>query len=149
MKKLPLIYGYAALLTSALLLGSCATSEQTGQLLGGVAGAAAGTQVGDGTGRTIATIGGAVIGAYIGGRVGSGMDNRDRQQSQNALENTETGQRTRWVNPDTGYSYDLVPTNTYQANQRPCRDYTMEAVIDGRNETINGTACRQADGSWQ
>lgn len=145
------------LMTSILLLSSatvlmngCATREQTGRVIGGAAGAAAGTQVGDGSGRTIATIGGAVLGAVVGGAIGGRMDDDDRQQTGLALENAETGRSTQWVNPDTGYRYEVMPTNTYQsAAGQPCRDYTMQALIDGRNETINGTACRRADGTWE
>jgi surface antigen len=53
------------------------------------------------------------------------------------------------VNPDTGGQFQMTPTQTYQAAQGPCRDYTLHAVIDGRTEQIHGTACRQPDGSWQ
>lgn len=139
------------LLSSATLtMNSCATREQTGQVLGGAAGAAAGSQIGGGSGRTIATIGGAILGAAVGGAIGSEMDDDDRQQTGLALENAETGRSTDWVNPDTGYRYDVTPTSTFQsASGQPCRNYTMQAVIDGRNETVNGTACRREDGTWE
>jgi surface antigen len=127
----------------------CSTSKDTGTLLGGAIGAAAGSQVGGGDGRTIATIGGAILGGLIGGEIGRRMDERDMQQTGYALENARSNESTRWVNPDTGYSYDMQPTNTYQTASGPCRDYTMMAVIEGRNERINGTACRQSDGSWR
>jgi surface antigen len=137
------------LVTGALVVSSCSTQEQTGRLLGGAAGAAVGSQVGSGTGRTVATVGGAILGAVIGGAIGSRMDDGDRRQTALALENTRTGQNAEWLNPDTGYRYQLQPTSTYQSASGPCRNYTMVALIDGRNETINGTACRQADGTWQ
>ncbi|MFO7552873.1 MAG: RT0821/Lpp0805 family surface protein [Haliea sp.] len=139
------------LLSSAMVvMNGCATREQTGQIVGGAAGAAAGTQVGGGSGKTIATIGGAILGALVGGEIGGRMDEKDRQQTALALENAETGSSARWVNPDTGDRYEVQPTRTYQsAAGQPCRDYTMQAVIDGRNETINGTACRRADGTWE
>lgn len=140
---------FLVLCVAAAATFGCATREQTGQMIGGAAGAAAGTQVGSGSGRTAATIGGALIGAFVGGQVGSRMDERDYQQTSMALENSRTGQRTEWINPDSGYQYSVQPTNTYQAASGPCRDYTMDAVIDGRNETVKGTACRQADGTWR
>lgn len=127
----------------------CATRQQTGQVIGGVAGAAAGTQVGGGSGRTAATIGGALLGAFVGGQIGNRMDERDYQQTSMALENSRTGQSTQWINPDSGNQYTIQPTNTYQSDSGPCRDYTMLAVIDGRNETVTGTACRQPDGTWR
>lgn len=137
------------LVAAAASAGGCATQEDTGRLLGGAVGAAAGTQVGDGTGRTIATIGGAILGAAIGGAIGNRMDDSDQQRTSQALEDSRSNESTRWVNPDTGYSYDMQPTSVYQSASGPCRDYTMRAVIDGRNETINGTACRQSDGTWR
>lgn len=150
MTAIKMVTSILVLSSAAALMNGCATREQTGQLLGGAAGAAAGTQVGGGSGRTIATIGGAILGAAVGGAIGGGMDDDDRQQTGLALENAETGRSTRWVNPDTGYRYDVMPTSTYQsAAGQPCRNYTMQAVIDGRNETINGTACRRADGTWE
>lgn len=133
-----------------VLMNGCATREQTGRVVGGVAGAAAGTQVGGGSGRTIATVGGAILGAVVGGAVGSRMDDEDRRQAGYALENSQTGGTTQWVNPDTGYRYEVQPTSTFQsASGQPCRNYTMDALIDGRNETITGTACRNADGTWE
>lgn len=137
------------LCVAATVTVGCATREQTVQVVGGAAGAAAGTQVGGGSGRTIATIGGALIGAFVGGQIGGRMDEEDHQRTSMALENSRTGENTEWLNPDSGNQYTIQPTNTYQAASGPCRDYTMQAVIDGRNETVQGTACRQADGTWQ
>jgi len=149
MKRVPILRNVLVLCVAATVTYGCATREQTGQVIGGVAGAAAGSQVGGGTGRTVATLGGAVLGAFIGGQLGSRMDDRDHQRTSYALENTATGENTQWVNPDNGYRYSIQPTSTYQAASGPCREYTMLAVIDGRDETINGTACRQSDGTWQ
>lgn len=150
MTSFKLMSGILLLSSASVVMNSCATREQTGQVLGGAAGAAAGSQVGGGSGRTIATIGGAILGAAVGGAIGGRMDDEDRQQTAYALENTETGSSNAWVNPDSGDRYEVVPTNTYQSSAgQPCRDYTMQAVIDGRNETINGTACRRADGTWE
>ncbi len=137
------------LCVAATVTVGCATREQTGQVAGGVAGAAAGTQIGGGSGRTIATIGGALIGALVGGEIGSRMDEADREQTSLALENVQTGQSAAWVNPDSGQQYSVQPTRTFQADSGPCRDFTLQAMIDGRNETVTGTACRQADGTWQ
>ena len=135
-------------ITLTLLVSACATREETGQVLGGVAGGVAGSQAGGGTGRTIATIGGALLGAAIGGRVGRSMDERDLEQTGMALENVQTGETSSWVNPDTCNRFVVEPTNTFQTTSGPCRDYKMEVIIDGSPETLNGTACRQSDGSW-
>jgi surface antigen len=37
--------------------------------------------------------------------------------------------------------------STYGGATGPCREYSVDAVIGGKNEKVNGTACRLADGS--
>lgn len=136
---------------SALTLAGCATgptNEQTGAVLGGVLGGLAGTQIGAGTGRTAAIIGGTIIGAAIGGAIGRSMDTTDRQRLFSTLESQPDNRTTAWRNPNTGYQYQATPVRTFQSTGRDCREYQMRAEIDGRWETINGTACRDAQGRW-
>jgi len=90
-----------------------------------------------------------MAGGAIGGSVGRSMDETDRINTAMALENVRTGVPSTWTNPDTGYEYVVTPTNTYESDAGPCREYTMDATIGGKTEQIYGTACRQADGSWQ
>jgi surface antigen len=142
-----------AFLSSILLLTSCASprgdNEAGGMIIGGILGGALGHEVGSGHGRTAATVLGAMIGTTIGGNVGRSMDIMDRIKVSHSLETVRTGVETRWRNPDTGYQYRVVPTRTYQRNDVPCREYTVNASIGGKTEQIYGTACRQADGSWK
>lgn len=142
------------LVATAFVATGCATdsgrrNEQSGAVIGGVIGGLLGSQVGDGDGRTAAIIAGTIIGASIGGAVGRNMDENDRARTAYSLEHARTGEPTEWQNPDTGYQYEMTPTKTYQSETGPCREFTVEAVIDGRNETVYGTACRQSDGSWR
>jgi surface antigen len=140
----------AIAVASLLVLSGCETTrEQQGQLIGAIAGGVLGNQVGGGSGRVAATIAGTMIGGFIGGNIGSQMDDGDRYRAGQALESTPTNQTSSWENPDTGTSYSVTPTKTYYADAAPCREYTTEAWIDGRQETIYGTACRQSDGTWQ
>jgi surface antigen len=125
------------------------TKEDTGRIVGGVLGGAAGSQIGHGTGRTVAIVAGTLVGVYIGGAVGKSMDDTDRLKAQQTLERNPTNQTSSWRNPDTGNEYAVTPTSTYYQNEQPCREYTSEATIDGRRETIKGTACRQPDGTWK
>ena len=94
-------------------------------------------------------IAGTLIGGYIGGQVGRQMDDSDRYRAGQALEATPTNQSTSWRNPDSGTEYKVTPTRTYYDEQQPCREYTTEAWIDGKRETVYGTACRQTDGPWR
>ncbi len=140
------------LLASTFVVAGCAnqpTKEQTGMVIGGVLGGVLGSQIGGGDGRTAAIIVGTLLGAAIGGSIGQSMDEDDRVKSAHALESVRTGVPSTWLNPDTGNKYTITPTRTFETRDGPCRDYTIEALIGGRPETVHGTACRQADGSWQ
>ena len=139
------------LLILLFLLTGCEnlSKRDTGTVLGGIAGGILGNQVGGGSGRTAAIIVGTLAGAYIGGSIGQQMDDNDRYRSQQALESNPVNRTSSWRNPDSGNSYQVTPTRTYETASGPCREYTTEAVIDGRTETVYGTACRQPDGTWQ
>ncbi|HEU0199637.1 MAG TPA: RT0821/Lpp0805 family surface protein [Burkholderiaceae bacterium] len=117
----------------------------TGAILGGVLG----HQIGKGTGQTVATIGGAALGALAGSRIGKKMDQADQLETAQALEKSPDGQATAWRNPNTGQSYKVKPTRTYNGASGPCRDFTTVAEIDGKQEVVHGKACRQPDGTWR
>ncbi|MES9870506.1 MAG: RT0821/Lpp0805 family surface protein [Sedimenticola sp.] len=139
----------ASLLVLAIALPGCqTTNRESGAIIGGIAGGLLGSQVGKGKGRTAAIILGTIAGAYIGGSIGRSMDENDRYQANDAIETTPTNQTSSWRNPDSGNYYEVTPTRTYDSSTGPCRDYTTEAIIDGRRETVHGTACRDADGNW-
>ena len=138
-------------LAGSVLLAGCqeVRNEHVGMGVGGAIGGLLGAQVGGGTGQLAATAAGALIGAYLGGNVGRTMDEVDRNKTHRTLEGNPTGQTTSWRNPDSGNQYDVTPTRTYEEGGRPCRDYTTEAWIEGRRETVRGTACREPDGTWR
>ncbi len=145
-----------SMLSSVLIaaLSGCATgpgNAQDGQIIGGVLGGVAGAQVGSGTGRTAAVIAGSVAGSLIGGSVGHTMDESDRTQAQKAFEYNRSNQPSSWRNPATGNTYTVTPTSTYnsQSTNQSCREYTTDAIIDGRHENMVGNACRQPDGTWK
>jgi surface antigen len=143
----------AAVGLCVLLASGCANyqsqQEQAGMVIGGLLGGVLGAQVGHGDGRTAAIILGTLAGTAIGGSVGQSMAESDKRKLGHTLENVRTNVPSRWKNPDTGIEYVVVPTRTYDATTGPCRDYTVDAVIAGGREKVSGTACRQADGSWQ
>ena len=124
-------------------------NEDAGVLLGGALGGLVGSQVGSGTGQLAATAAGVLLGAYVGSNIGRTMDDVDRMHTSQALESSRTGNTATWRNPDTGVQYAVTPTRTYESAGSPCRDFTTQALIDGKQETVKGTACRRADGTWQ
>jgi surface antigen len=125
-----------------------ATKEDVGTLTG-AAGGDVGSQTGGGKGQLAATAAGAIAGALLGGTVGKSMDEVDRMKANQALESSRIGYTTSWRNPDTDDTYSITPTRTYETASGPCRDFTTQAVIDGKREILYGTACRQPDGSWR
>jgi surface antigen len=148
----------AVLLTFAL--SSCAAMQQGYQenpkaVLGGLLGAGAGAGIAALAGGSPgAIVGAAVGGALLGGLVGHKLDDRDKrlasQAAQQAFEHNQTGQPSVWNNPDSGNSGSITPTKTYQlANGQYCRQYHQKIIIGGEPQTSYGTACRQADGTWQ
>ena len=145
----------SALAGVVLLAGGCGADahgvkkQHVGTVVGGTVGGFLGSQIGDGSGQLAATAAGAVIGALIGSEVGRTMDQVDRMKLASTLEATPTGRTAAWHNPDTGVHYEATPTRTYDSAGSPCRDYTVDAYIDGRPETVTGTACRQPNGTWR
>lgn len=141
-----------AIATLTLAIAGCATDQgqqqQTGTVVGGVLGGVLGSQIGGGRGTTAAIIVGTIAGAAIGGNIGRTMDEVDRMRMAQTLETQPTGSSNQWRNPDSGANYTVTPTRTFEQNQRPCREYTMDAVIDGRLEQVTGTACRSPSGEW-
>ena len=138
------------LLSQVAIIG-CANKAQTGSLAGAIAGATVGSQIGKGTGRAVAIFFGAVIGSELGRTIGQYMDEQDRIRTASVLETNKTHQYSTWINPDTGYTYRVKPTNTFNSSSEsgPCREFTVDSEIGGKTEQLYGTACRQPDGSWK
>jgi surface antigen len=126
------------------------TKKDGGALVGGALGGLVGSTIGRGDGRIAAAVAGALLGAYVGSSVGESMDELDRRRASDALETSPTGSAVAWTNPDSGSRYRVTPTRTYyERSQTPCREFTTEAWIEGKRETVRGSACRQQDGSWR
>lgn len=137
---------------SGVLQGGGINKSDVGTLAGAGLGAWAGSNIGGGTGNIIAIAAGTLLGGALGNSVGSSLDNADlsayNQTSQRALETAQPGQPLPWTGPNA--SGTITPSNYYQtANGQYCREYNQKVTVGGRTETGYGTACRQADGSWQ
>lgn len=143
--RIPVILGLA-------ILSACTTSptqENIGMVIGGTLGGLLGAQVEGDNERTAAIIAGTLVGAAVGGSIGRSMDQTDRLKTAQTLETVRTGVSSSWQNPDSGYRYAVTPTRTYETASGPCREYSVQAVIGGKAETVYGTACRQPDGTWR
>lgn len=139
-------------LCSSLLMTSCSTpnpnkNQDIGTVAGGVIGGLIGSQFGSGMGQVAAAAGGAVVGAYLGSKIGQSMDKTDQLAAQQALNSSKS---TTWTNPNSGNTYTVTPQKTYTAsNNQTCRQYTTTGVIDGKKQTLKGTACLMSDGTWK
>lgn len=118
---------------------------QSGAAIGAAGGAVVGQAIG---GNTEATLIGAAVGTVLGYVVGNEMDKYDRQQLNSVYEQGPSGQASSWVNPDNGNSYSVTPNRATTGGTGPCRNAQIEAVIDGRREITNSTACRDYNGQW-
>lgn len=128
------------------------TKQEEGAVIGAVLGGVIGREMGDDDSsgeRNTKMLLGALVGGMIGSKIGEYMDDTDRLKAGQVLETNPTGVGSSWVNPDSNYAYTVTPEKTYYADSGPCREYTTQAIIGGKSETIYGTACRQDDGSWQ
>jgi surface antigen len=137
----------AATLSSSVLLTGCGASsnEQTSTIAGSVIGGIIGRQFGDGEGRDVMTIVGAVVGGMIGGNMGRNLDRQDQQRVSQTLETAPNYKKVAWNNPNTNTQYELTPVSG--AGQK-CRDYVMDAWIDGRMQQVKGRACKNNQGQW-
>lgn len=144
---------FLVVLVLSVAVGGCAqapTREQTGMVIGGILGGYLAKDIGKSEGEeAAATIIGTLLGAALGGAIGRSMDEVDRLKTGSTLETVRTGVSSTWRNPDTGTHYTVTPTRTFETASGPCRDFTVEAMIEGRTETVYGTACRQPDGTWR
>jgi len=129
------------------------SKADTGLVVGAVTGGIIGNQVGKGSGNVLATMAGVVVGGIVGSEIGRSMDEQDRMYARQAelaaLEEGESDRPRRWRNPDNGRYGDVVPGRPYKRGGYDCRDYTHTVYIDGRPQTMHGTACRIPDGTWR
>ena len=148
----------AIALAAMISLSACVTDQgqkQTvGTLIGAGLGGLAGSQIGSGSGQLAAVGAGVLLGGLLGSEIGKSLDKADQaylaNNAQSTLETAPIGYSSNWVNPDSGNSGSLTPTNTYAtATGQPCREYQSTVTIGGQTEVVYGTACREPDGSWR
>ena len=151
-------FGLMAMFAAVIALTACQSLEGRGnkELIGGgsgaVIGGVLGSQVGGGSGRLIATGVGVLLGGLIGSDIGRSLDKADRayaaQANQRAY-NAPIGETISWNNPDSGNYGEVTPVrNGTSTSGRYCREFEQTIYVGGRQETAVGTACQNADGTW-
>jgi len=145
---------FLALILSINLISCSSNTQKQNTTLGTVAGAlvggGAGAFIGQGWGKAAAVGVGLIAGALVGGYIGNHMGSSDNAKMNTAM-NNETYKTTAWKNEKTGASYSMTPTSNVTAmnGQSYCRTFHTTAIIDDKTQEVNGTACRQADGTWK
>lgn len=152
------IKSLAAAALLALFAAACSNNPYgEKQTIGGVGGAAIGgllgSQFGSGAGQLAATGAGVLIGALVGSEIGRTMDEQDRMQANQAVNeahSAQLGETIVWNNPDSGHSGTVTPVRDGNSTSGLyCREFQQTVTVSGRTETAYGTACRQPDGSWR
>jgi surface antigen len=164
MLRSPFMLRVAASLSVVAMLAACQQADgrpdpyvnktNIGTVAGAALGGLAGHNIGSGSGQVVATIAGTLIGAGLGREVGGSLDRADiayhDRTAQRALETAQPGQALPWSNPESGARGTITPSNYYQTSGgQYCREYNQTITVGGKTERGYGTACRQADGSWQ
>jgi surface antigen len=156
-----MVHKRSVVVSAALLIIALVGCEAGGMRMGpgtasgGLGGAAAGGLLGAALGGGSTGIAsGVLIGGLLGAGVGQLLDQRSQQmQSQTisrALESSQSGAMTSWVNPDNGSRGTVTPLRTFRGQDgNYCRDFQQSVVIGGQSQQVNNTACRQPDGSWR
>jgi hypothetical protein len=79
----------------------------------------------------------------------------DREMNRKCFNKTMSeapnGKTWDWKNPKSGNSGTVTPTSPLKREAgQACRTFNETVTLkDGRTETINGRACKKADGSWE
>jgi surface antigen len=109
------------------------TGNLIGSAVGGAAGGLIGNQFGKGGGKGVMTGVGVVGGALAGGYVGRSVEGCGRAAPPAAASAPATSR----------------PAVASSGSGRSCRFVLTQAVIDGREQQINGVACLEPDGTWK
>jgi len=153
---------WIAVLLMPIFLSACADDPEASRVLGkslgagvgAVAGGYLGNKVGTGTANALATTVGVAMGAYFGGKLFDKLSRGDLNLASAAqsaaLENAPSGKAVTWSNPDTGTAGMATAQPAFEKEGvGPCRPFTHLIQQAGEQAKVEGTACRNADGSWR
>ena len=141
-----------AVVAATLLFGGCANNQEGGTVVGAITGGIIGNQFGKGGGKVASTLAGAVVGGIVGNEIGRSLDQRDRelaaQAEFDAWERGPPRQPVRWRNPNNGRYGEVIADDYYDRGGSRCRNFLHRVYIEGREQVMRGTACRNPDGTW-
>lgn len=94
--------------------------------------------------------GGSIAAPLVADAIGARMDMVDQNCVGRILEFAPDSRRVYWRSPDSGITYAVVPTRTYQnALGAYCREFHTSASSGSSLHQLHGRACRRTDGAWR
>lgn len=97
-----------------------------------------------------AAFGGSVAAPLVTNVIGARMDMVDQNCVGRILEFAPDSRRVYWRSPDTGITYAVVPTRTFQNPVGAyCREFHTSANNGAQLQQMHGLACRRPDGAWR
>ncbi|MEO5330583.1 MAG: RT0821/Lpp0805 family surface protein [Magnetococcus sp. YQC-5] len=94
-----------------------------------------------------------LIGAAVGGLLGYALSSESEREGHlvvnRTLEVAPSYTTATWVNPETNVSYVVVPQPAQMVEGRICREVTIRATIDAKQENLAGLTCRDENGQWR
>lgn len=102
------------------------------------------------SGARSGAFGGSIAGPLVASAIGARMDMVDQNCVGRILEFAPDSRRVYWRTPDSGVTYAVVPTRTYQnALGAYCREFHTSASNGSHLQQLHGVACRRTDGTWR
>lgn len=74
------------------------------------------------------------------------LDAADRGCWGHALELSVEKKTVVWTNSEKRVRYRFTPTRNLQQADRPCREFTFQMSVMGREHLLKGVACRRGEG---
>lgn len=92
------------------------------------------------------------MGNGLMGQSAATLTSSDRKQAleaeYKALEYTDAGKTVEWASSKGVASGSVTPGQPYQVGSQNCRQYSHSFIINGLPQTVRGSACRNANGTW-
>lgn len=90
--------------------------------------------------------GGGMADSLAFGKFNSAMDTGDKQKAIDAVRANKTDS---WTNESSGNRYTVASTRTFTGDMGTCRDYRIDGMVSGKEDSFTGTACTGPRGFWQ
>ncbi len=103
------------------------------------------------SGSQAAAASGANISTFVDSSTVAKLSAKEKTEASSAqfyaLQYGRPGAPRSWSG-DTGASGEVTVGPYVRVNSRDCRDYTHRVTVDGQTYESEGTACREANGTW-